>query len=170
MTALALVSTMEDYLPYVPEIEIVPTTAAHIRELQRTIRDADRKEIEAYGFTTNRGLWLSYKEGLGNCTAFVDGKVAACWGCAGVYMGAKGRPWLLTSYEVEKISPLKFAKIYQREVYKMLELFPLLENFVADDYEKAVRMLSIIGFTIGEPEKIVNGMYRKFTMKRAMKS
>lgn len=148
-----------------PVIEIVPTETRHIRELQRTIREKDRKEIENYGFTCNKGLWRSYKTGLRNMTALFDGKVAAVWGVGGSYMGGTGQPWLLTSDEVYKISPLKFTRIYQKEVYKMLELFPYLMNYVDAGYNEAVRLLQIVGFELGEPEKLGNGMYRKFSMK-----
>lgn len=165
-TQLTLASVTENFIVTKPEILIVPAIAAHIRELSQTIRDDDRKEIEIFGISCEKGLWRSFKTGLMNQTALIDGRVAAIWGCAGTYMGTVGQPWLLTSYEVEKISPLRFAKIYQKEVFKMLNLFPHLSNFVAADYEKAVRLLSIVGFTIGEPEKIGQGIYRKFEMFR----
>lgn len=166
MNALALVIENKDYVRDAPAITIAPTVAAHIRELQGTIRDEDRREIEIYGFSCAKGLWRSYKVGLMNRTALVNGKVAACWGCGGTYMGSTGQPWLLTSYEAELVSPLKFARIYQQEVFKMLELFPVLENYVAADYEKAARLLEIIGFTLGPPEILGAGLYRKFTLER----
>lgn len=166
MSIMILAISNDNYEPYVPVVEILPTTAAHIRELQRTIREADRKEIENYGFSCAKGLWMSFKRGLGNNTALVDGRVAAIWGCAGCYLGSTGQPWLLTSPEVEKVSPLYFARLYQREIYKMLNLFPTLTNYVAADYEKAIRLLQIIGFEIGEPEILgFGGIYRKFTKK-----
>lgn len=148
-----------------PIIDIVPTIAEHIRVLSATLRDSDKKEIESYGFSSMKSLWISYKNGLSNKTAFVNGKIAAVWGCGGVYMGKTGRPWLLTSPEVKKVSPLTFARIYQKEVKKMLGLFPKLENYVAADYEEALRLLDIIGFKLGEPETIGNGVFRKFTME-----
>ncbi len=160
------VAAVSDRVVASPEVVIVPATPAHIRELRETIRDGDRREIEAFGFTCAKGLWQSYKNGLMNKTGLIDGKVAAVWGVGGVYMGEIGQPWLLTSREVYKISPLKFARIYQKEVIKMLELFPTLMNYVAADYPEAVRLLSIVGFNLGEPEKIGKGVYRKFEMVR----
>lgn len=158
---------MTDIEPKKVEIEIIPTTAAHIRDLVKVIRDEDRQEVESFGVSIEKGLWRSFKGGLGNRTAFIDGKIAAIWGVGGVYMGKNGKPWLLTSTEVDRISPLRFARIYQQEVYKMLDLFPRLENFVDSRYNKAIRLLKIIGFDIGEPEKIGNGMFCKFSMARA---
>lgn len=145
------------------KVEIVPCLLEHVNELAETIRDADRAECESYGFSAKEGLWQSYENGLGNTCALINGKVAAIWGCCGTYLGEVGQPWLLTSNEVYKVSPLKFAKVYQKEVRKMLELFPLLENYVAVEYDEAVRLLSIVGFTIGEPEKYGLGMFRKFS-------
>lgn len=145
-----------------PEIVIVPATAEHIRDLMENLRDADRKEIESFGMSANKGLWRSFKNGLMNKAAFIDGKLAAVWGVGGVYMGAKGQPWLMTTPEVKKISPLRFARIYQREALDMLQMFEMLENYVAQEYNEAIRLLMICGFNVEEPEKIGQGMYRRF--------
>lgn len=165
MSALR-VASVSDAIISRPEVTIILASAAHIRELRETIRDGDRKEIESFGFTSAKGLWKSYKNGLMNQTGLIDGKVAAVWGVGGVYLGDVGQPWLLTSPEVYKISPLRFARIYQKEVIKMLELFPRLMNYVAADYPEAIRLLSIVGFQLAEPEKIGRGMFRKFEMCR----
>lgn len=157
---------MNDMALPVPEVTLVPAAPAHVRELRETIRDSDKREIEGYGFSCSKMLWRSYKGGLMNTTGLVDGKVAAMWGVGGSYMGETGQPWLLTSEEVNKISPLKFARIYQKEVMKMRKLFPHLENYVSADYEAAIRLLDIVGFSLGEPQKIGSGMFRKFQMGR----
>jgi hypothetical protein len=149
-----------------PELIIVPTVARHIRELSRTIRELDRKEIESFGVSVDNGLWQSFRKGLMNQTAVIDGEVAAVWGCGGDYLGDQGSPWLLTSPAIHKISALRFARYYQREVHKMLDIFPYLFNYVDATYDEAVRLLMIVGFTLGEPEKIGLGMFRKFTLER----
>lgn len=155
-----------DIPPNTLETVIVPTTAEHIRELRETIRDEDRREIESYGFSCEKGLWRSYKRSLMTKTGLINGQVAAVWGCGGVYMGGVGSPWLLTSHTIKQLSPLKVARIYQKQVHQMLEMFPLLENFVLADYTESIRLLSICGFSIGEPEKLGNSMFRKFRMER----
>lgn len=148
------------------EVDIVPTLSNHIRALADTIRPKDREEIESYGWSVNKGLWKCFKGGLMNRTALINGRVAACWGVGGAYMGSRGAPWLITSYEVERISPLQFARIYKNEVKQMLEAFPVLENYVLWDYEEAIRMLKICGFKIGDMEAYGDGTYRKFSMAR----
>lgn len=150
-----------------PVVEITPTTPAHVRQLGAVLRPGDRREIEIYGFPTNKALWRSYKGSILRRTALVAGEVAAIWGVGGVPLGEQGRPWLMTSAAVEQVSPLRFARIYQEEVLRMLALFPHLVNYVDAAYTKAVRLLDIIGFQIGEPEPIGpnNAVFRKFEMR-----
>lgn len=152
--------------PLCPEVVILDTLPEHVRELKDTIREADKKEIEGFGYSYKKGLWRSFKTGLTAKTALIDGKVAAIWGVGGTFLGDTGIPWLLTSDEVYKISPLKFTRLYQKEVYKMLHLFPRLENYCAAEYTEALRLLEICGFTLDQPVKIEKGMYVKFTLER----
>lgn len=159
---LSLVSVSSHPLPLPPEVEIVEATSAHVRALKDNLREKDRQEIEAFGFSCAKGLWRSYRNGLRNRTALIDGKVGAMWGVGGAYLGSVGQPWLLTSSDVYRISPLRFARLYQKEVIRMLELFPRLENYVSADYAAAVRLLSIAGFDIGPIVKVGGGFYRKF--------
>jgi len=85
----------------------------------------------------------------------------------GVAMGNNALPWLLTAPCVKKISPLRFARIYQEEVISMLKIFKTLENYVDEEYSSAIRLLEIIGFILDEPQKIGVGMFRKFRMEAA---
>lgn len=149
------------------QVLIVRTESKHIRELAKTMRKADQKELLSFGLSIEKVLWRSWKGSVNCWTAMIDGKVAAIWGACGAYLGTTAAPWLLTSDEVYKISPLRFARIYQKEVETMLKMFPRLENYVDASYTGAVRLLRIIGFTLGEPEaKGVNGeLFRKFEMK-----
>lgn len=152
--------------PLCPEVVILDTLPEHVRDLKDTIREADKREIEGFGYSYQKGIWRSFTTGLTSKTALIDGEVAAIWGVGGTFLGDTGIPWLLTSDEVYKISPLKFTRIYQKEVYKMLHLFPRLENFCAAEYTEALRLLEICGFTLGQPEKIEKSMYVKFTLER----
>lgn len=149
------------------KVEIVDTCARHVRELGVVLRAADRQEIEVYGFPTNKALWRSFKGSIMRRTALIDGDVAAIWGVGGAPLSETGQPFLMTSDAVEKVSPLRFVRIYQNEVLKMLQLFPHLVNYVDAAYTKAVRLLDIIGFTLGDPEPVGphGAMFRKFEMR-----
>lgn len=152
--------------PSVPAVTIMPTIPENIGELKCNLRAEDAAEILRFGVTIQHALWRSYRGSLISRTAFIDNKIAACWGCCGTFMGNTGICWLMTTPEVHKVSPLKFTRIYQREVIKMLKIFPRLENWVDQEYASAIRLLEIIGFTVEKPEKMGNGFYRKFWIER----
>jgi hypothetical protein len=147
-------------------LQIVDSTQSHLRQLSKTLRVEDRNEILALGMSPEKALSISYKNAIYRKTAFIDEKVAAVWGVSGNFMGEVGTPYLLTSTEVVKITPLLFVRIYKYEVEKMLEIFSSLENYVDVNYTSAVRLLKMIGFTVGEPQKIESGMFCKFQIKR----
>lgn len=151
MTALQLISTNSAPHP-APVIEIVRTTPQHLRELAPKLRAEDEAEILAFGLTLEKALWRSYKSSVMRKTALIDGEVAAVWGVCGHFLGTVGAAWLLTGSAVDKVSPLKFTRIYQQEVKEMLHLFPKLSNIVDADHSAALRLLDIVGFTLGEPK------------------
>lgn len=132
-------------------VRIEESSPWHVGELGQKLRDGDYKEGEALGYKPSNLLFYSYRQGLMRRTAFVDGKIAAMWGVAGIPMGLVGRPYLVTSPACEEISPIRFAAIYRKEVMEMGKLFPLLENYVDSSYKKAVRMLELAGFKIDQP-------------------
>jgi hypothetical protein len=135
--------------------------------MKNNLRLEDAAEVLSVGLTPQKALWQSYKKSTMRKTAFVDGDIAAMWGICGVTMGQIGRPWLLTTPAVEKVSPLFFARVYQKEVLEMLHFFPKLVNYVHADYTKAVRLLDIIGFTLSEAEGlgVAGVLFHRFEMR-----
>ena len=150
------------------EVKIIASTPTHVRELAANLRPRDLQEVAMYGFPTNKALWRSYKSSIMRMTALIGGRVAAMWGVCGIPMDEVGQPWLMTTGVSEEISPLRFARIYQNEVIKMLGLFPHLENYCDAGYDKALRLLDIVGFDIHPPEPrgSLNGLFCKFEMVR----
>lgn len=144
-------------------IEIIPTTISHVYELSRNLRDDDRSEITCFGKDPRKSIRHNYHASLWNKTGLIDGRVAAIWGLGGGRLGHIGMPWLLTTNIVEYY-PLPFVIIYRREVKKMLEWFPRLENYVLSSYEKSVRLLGLAGFQLDDPMPVGphNVLYRKF--------
>jgi hypothetical protein len=153
MTALQLIS-FQDHVASQPEIIIIPTVPAHLREMAGILRPEDEQEIVSFGLTPKKALWQSYRHSVLRKTAFIDGKLAALWGCSGTLLSDNGRPWLMTTPEVKRISPLKFTRIYQQEALAMLEMFGQLCNFVETSYTEAIRLLEISGFTVEPPESL----------------
>lgn len=147
-----------------PEITIIKAKIKHVYMLEKTLRDEDREEITCFG-KAKKMIRDSFRHSIYSRTGFINGEIAAMWGLGGVYLGGSGEPWLLTSKIVEKF-PLHFAKIYRREVKKMLTVFPLIENRVDAKYEKSVRMLELAGFNLDDPEYVCGGNFRRFWLVR----
>ncbi len=166
MTALYLISEHEVVAPP-PVIEIVPTTPQHLRDLAINLRAEDKAEILAFGLTPEQALWRAFKSAVIKKTAFIDGQISAVWGCIGVFIGHTGRPFLLTTPQVYKVSPLKFARIYLSEVKEMLTIYEKLSSIVDAEYASAIRLLNIVGFDVEEPEPMGRDkkMFRKFSME-----
>ena len=123
------------------EINIVDSLPWHVSELKSNLREQDKNEVLGLGVSIQHALWYGYKNSVYRKTALIDGVPVAMFGVCGVLLGSKGLPWLLTSSDVNKVSPLKFARIYQEEVKKMLAIFPVLENLVDAEYTAAIRLL-----------------------------
>jgi len=150
-------------------ITILPATAEHVLELRANLREEDASEICKFGLPIRRALYRSWRNAIFSRTALVNGEVAAIWGMSGQLLGDKGHPWLLTSSLVEKV-PLQFALCYRQQIREMLGHFDLLENYVDSDYDKSIRMLELIGFTVDESNPIQHlksqAMFRRFWIRR----
>ena len=148
------------------KIEMIPTTEAHMRILAQTMREEDRREVELFGWTPAQATQESLSGAIYGTTALVNGKIAACWGLGATDDPKVGKPYLLTNYESLNVSPIRFAKIYKREVAKMLKMFPILENYCDSCHHSALRLLRICGFTVGKPESFGQGLFCKFVKVR----
>lgn len=151
----------------VNRIEIVPATLAHVQAMGGFMNAEDRDEIECLGVKAHRALWRGWKNSNFRHSALVDGELAAMWGVAGSMMGDVGTPWLVTAQKAREVSAHEFAKIYRAEARKMLELYPVLVNYVDNRYTGAVRMLKISGFRLDEPIPLgkFKRLFRRFYLE-----
>lgn len=146
------------------DIQIVNSTLNHVKELSESIRQKDQEEAIALGLKPHRALFFSYKHAVLRRSCLVDGKVAAMWGVCGTPLGMRGQPYLITGEVSNTVSPIRFAKIYLKEVENMKSLFPVLENYVHSSYEGAVGMLRLAGFKLDEPIDIKGSKFQRFSM------
>ena len=145
-------------------IEIFSSTPKDIINLRRNLREGDKREVLNFGNCLRRILWDSYNYTLEPKSIFVDGQLAAVFGCGGTVLGNVGKPWLLTTPVSEK-SPILFVRVYRQQVMEMLENYPVLENMVDASYTKAIKLLEMVGFSVYHAEPIASGaMFRKFRM------
>ena len=144
-------------------MEVKYSVLEDVERLSANMREKDRKEAEALGMNAKKALYLTFRYGILRKSAFLDGKIVAMWGICGTPLSLVGRPYLITSNEVARMSPLKFARMYAKEVQTMNSLFPILENYVDANYDEAVRLLKIVGFEL-TPEKINGNDFYKYRM------
>lgn len=131
--------------------EIVPAEAKHVGMMADHLREGDIGEIGIFGLSPRAGLWKSYRSSpCFRYTAFVDGEIAAMYGCSGQLLSVVGHPWLLTTPQIER-AMMPFAREARKAVEDMNTLHPYLFNLVAAEYRKAVGFLRLLGFVIGEP-------------------
>lgn len=144
-------------------INIVDSTMAHAKELTSNLREADRLEAIRFGLDPNKAVFQAYRKALYRKTAMLDGSVIAMWGVSGTPMSNIGLVYLITGNGITNITPMKFSRLYKKEVEIMNTLFPILENYVDSTYTGAVRMLKIAGFAIEPSIKINNNQFSRFS-------
>ena len=142
---------------------IIRATKLHdVELLSEVLRGKDNDEVCRLGLTPYDAIFESSNTSIWSKTAFVKGEIAAIWGVSGDLLSEVGSPFLLTSSAVYCVTPLKFARIYKKQLSKMLKIFPVLENYVDAEYLESVRMLKIAGAKIFGPEKINGFWFHKF--------
>lgn len=150
------------------EVTILPATLDHARLLAQSLRLEDARECLAISSQPFKSLWRSWRASPQlRKTAFVDGEIAAMWGCGGEWLGYEGLPWLLTAPPVEHI-PLKFLRECRAGIAEMLEMYPVLRNYVHADYVRSIRFLELLGFTIGQPQPYgpLGALFRPVSLTR----
>lgn len=148
-----------------PRYLIREATIADVYALARTLRERDRAECACYGVTPAAGLRASFRAATIRRCAVIEGEIAAMWGAAGVALGYSAHAWLMTAPVIEKL-PVAFIREARREVALMLQTHQRLEGEVAVDYPQAIRLLEVLGFTIGGEFKMPGGRFRSFCLER----
>lgn len=147
------------------EYRIVDAEREHVAALVQNMRAEDAAEAEALGLRPRAALWRSFRRSILRRTAFIDGEIAAMWGLCGNLLSDEAMPWLATTPAVERM-PVAFVKEGRRAIAEMISIRPVLRNVVPARYTKAVGLLYMLGFKLGEPEPFgpKGIIFRTFTM------
>lgn len=121
------------------------------------MREADRAECEALGFSPIDALVKSLAVSREAYAMLFDGEPAAVFGVVPMpkvtLVGAeRGRVWALTGRGVDKHKKA-FIRWSRRVVTQLLERYELLFNFVDARYVGALRWLASLGFDVFLPEQ-----------------
>lgn len=131
-------------------IEIVTATEDHARLLARSLRDGDRREVDALKATPEEVLVAHVKGSFQAWTAMDDGRPIFMWGFrAEALVAHTATLWALSGKGVKRHAR-KLMENSQAFVETMQERFPRLEAIVALEYETAVRWLKWLGFQSGD--------------------
>lgn len=148
-----------------PTITIVDTCPYHLREMATAMQSDSADTAYKMGLTPLKALWCSYRQSIICKSALIDGKLAAIWGVSGNMFSEIGKPWLVLTPETQEY-PMRVWFRYRKEISKMLEMFPILEEFVPESNEKSIRMLEIMGFKISKNTiKVGDEVFRRAERK-----
>ena len=137
-----------------------------VYKLAASLRENDARELVGMGGDPLKIIRANYRHGILRTSYFVDGEIAAMTGLCGGALADEGLPYLFTTAAVEKV-PISFLKEARAMVRRMLILRKTLTGYVAADYEGAMRLLTALGFDLGEREIWKTGVaFRKFTRNR----
>lgn len=146
---------------------MLSATEDDARELTSLLRAEDRAEVLALGFEPADGLLWSL---AGACEAWTyrdDGRIICIAGVSPLSLiGRTGVPWLLGS-DLVPVHRRAFLIETRRAVDRWLMRFDVLQNVVDARYHAAVRWLASLGFEIGEPFPLSQGVFRRIRKEAA---
>jgi len=139
---------------------MLPATEADARELAPLLRADDRAEVLALGCDPVESLLVSLSASREAGTWRDDGRIICMAGVVPLSLiGQTGVPWLLGS-DLVPVHRRAFLLETRRMVACWLGIFAVLRTTVDCRYEAAIRWLRWLGFSLGEPFPVANGLFR----------
>ena len=147
--------------------QTVDAVPAHFPELARTMRQAERVECAALGYTPMAALECSLAFATRAWTGLVDGVPVCMFGVTATMLLARtAEPWLLSTDGImrHRMAFLRANKPYVRE---MLDLHPHLAGMVHAANTVSIRWLRWMGFAVGavQPWGPFGALFRPFEMR-----
>jgi hypothetical protein len=145
---------------------IRPARRGDAEDLAPRLRQEDLDEIAAgSGREPVESLRMAIGLSAVAWAAEIDGKLEALFGVAGLSaLGNEGIPWMLAS-PVATRDRRMFVREAKRYIPLMLDLYPILRNFVHEGNRKAVRWLEHAGFEVKPAVRHGRGMFHPFEMR-----
>lgn len=130
-----------------------------IFDLAANMRADDIAEVEALGNTPEAALKHAYAHSKFAYVARKDGLVLGAFGVGdSSILGNVGCAWMLTTEAAEMYAARReLVKTAPAVVLSFLEHYDILLNYVDARYERALRWLRFLGFTIEAPVKAHTG-------------
>jgi hypothetical protein len=135
------------------------------------MREADGRECEAFGRSPKQALRISLRTSLEAFTALDgDNRPIAMFGLSVTdALSGKATPWFLATDVALDVYARDLLTRGKRIIGAWLDAFPYLENYVAADNVKAIRLLRHWGAEIGTEERMIGGvLFVRFTITAAI--
>lgn len=132
---------------------LAPATQSDVLDLIPRLRDADRREVLAFGQEPLQALLESLSQSSEAYTVRAGGEMMCMTGvCPMTAIGQTGVPWLLGTDLVRQHARYFMAQS-RRLISRWLAIFPVLENRVPTDYAETLRWARWLGFKVeaGQP-------------------
>ena len=140
-------------------LELKPVTMKDVRDVARTMRAEDRRELAKIGMEPEEALVSSLMVSANAWTAFDGFKPVCIFGVApDSLLGARARLWLLGSERLEACK-LSYFKTCVRAVRVLSSKYPVLWNLVDPEYERAHKWLTRLGARWGGQREVSPGVY-----------
>lgn len=132
--------------------ELVPATEAHARAMAPRMRESDVREVQAScGYAPLQALLDALAVSSWARALLFDGEVAALVGVAPTGHALIGSAWLLGTEAIRE-HKREFLGLCRPTLEEMLELCPVLCNYVDARNEVSLRWLARLGAVLGAPE------------------
>lgn len=149
-----------------PHIFIDDTIPLHLRIMADTMQEHSAVMARRAGLTPLKALWSNYRQSLICKSVFINGNLCAIFGVVGSIMGESAMPWIAMTPEVQE-HPMRVAFRFRRELGEMLKLFPVLEDYIEEENESAIRFMRLMGFRVSKNVTTMAGINFRKAERRA---
>lgn len=128
---------------------IIPAAPDHIPHIAANVRLDDRRELGLLGWEPAQALRLSLRSSLAAWTGTVDDVPVCMFGVSRGELG-EGRPWMIGTSDLDQYAII-FLRRCRGQIAEMLNLSPVLANYVSLENSRAIQWLAWLGFTFDDP-------------------
>jgi len=132
-----------------PDITIEETCPYHLRDMAIAMQPEITDIAIRAGITPLKALWSNYRKSIICKSVFIDGRLCAIFGLSGAIFCDTGMPWICMTPETQE-HPFRVAFRFRQELKKMLDLFPVLEDYIEETNEKGIRFLELMNFHVSK--------------------
>lgn len=149
-------------------VSIIPATEEHIPLIVANMRQADIDELAQIGKNPTDSLKYSLAMSRFSCTGFVGSEAVCMFGvCPSSFLTPlKGYVWMFSTTNILD-HQVAFLRRCKPVISQMLNIFPVLENWVSVENRLAIKWLRWMKFKFDEP--VDYGPFNKKCMRFHMK-